>query len=255
MIKACVFLGPTLQSSHVPPTIDVYGPATLGSIYKAAQAGYLRIGLVDGLFGNVPSVWHKEILFALSKGAQVYGAASMGALRAAELYQYGMVGVGRVYWMFRLGVLVDDDEVAVIHGPPELGCMALSEAMVNIRVTLNRMRKAGVISRKSEKAICLRLKNRYFADRSLNDLGEITASLTLERDTKKKIKDHYFDVKADDAIQLCARMCSDPQMATTERLWKFPSTLFWATQFEQMAADIPDLELSRPERVDPVGGI
>jgi hypothetical protein len=74
----------------------------------------------------------------LAAGIPVYGAASMGALRAAELAQFGMVGVGRIFEAYRDGVLEpfdepfeDDDEVAVLHGPPELGHRAMSEALVN----------------------------------------------------------------------------------------------------------------------------
>jgi hypothetical protein len=40
----------------------------------------------------------------------------MGALRAAELHTFGMVGVGRVFEGYRDGVYEDDDEVAVVHG-------------------------------------------------------------------------------------------------------------------------------------------
>ena len=98
-------------------------------------------------FGNVPSVWHKEILFALKSGVAVCGSSSMGALRAAELHAFGMVGFGWVYRAFRRGVLQDDDEVCVLHAVPELNFEALSEAMVNIRCSLRRMRNRGLISR------------------------------------------------------------------------------------------------------------
>ena len=67
----------------------------------------------------------------------MFGAASMGALRAAELAAFGMEGVGAIFEAFREGVLEDDDEVAVIHGPAEFGYPVLSEAMVNIRRTLS----------------------------------------------------------------------------------------------------------------------
>ena len=53
------------------------------------------IGIIDGVFLDVASVWHREILWALSQGVHVFGAASMGALRAAELDGFGMRGVGR----------------------------------------------------------------------------------------------------------------------------------------------------------------
>ena len=66
----------------------------------------------------------------------MFGSASMGALRAAELHSFGMRGVGRIFEAFRDGVLEDDDEVAVVHGPAELGYLSASESMVNIRATL-----------------------------------------------------------------------------------------------------------------------
>ena len=53
-------------------------------------------------------------------------------------------GVGRIFEAFRDGVLEDDDEVAVVHGPPETGYLALSEPMVNIRGTLGRAEAVGV---------------------------------------------------------------------------------------------------------------
>jgi len=84
-----------------------------------------------------PTVWHKEILWAMARGIHVYGSASIGALRAAELYPFGMKGVGGIFAAYRDGVLTDDDEVAVLHGPGELGYPVLTEAMVNIRVTLD----------------------------------------------------------------------------------------------------------------------
>ena len=71
-----------------------------------------------------------------SEGVHVYGAASMGALRAAELDAFGMHGVGYVYRAYADGVLEDDDEVAVAHAGAEHGFRALSDAMVDVRATL-----------------------------------------------------------------------------------------------------------------------
>jgi hypothetical protein len=94
--------------------------------------------LVDGYFEGVPAVWHKEILFALSRGVHVFGAASMGALRAAELDAFGMRGIGRIYEWYAEGTLDADDEVAVAHAPAELSYSALTEPLVNVRATLQR---------------------------------------------------------------------------------------------------------------------
>jgi hypothetical protein len=81
----------------------------------------------------------------MAQGVHVYGAASIGALRAAELHTFGMVGIGPIYEAFRDGVLEDDDEVAMLHGPEELGYPAVTEAMVNMRVTLAAAVARGVL--------------------------------------------------------------------------------------------------------------
>jgi hypothetical protein len=53
--------------------------------------------IIDGLFYHTAPVRHKEILILLAQGVTVIGAASMGALRAAELHPYGMTGVGSIF--------------------------------------------------------------------------------------------------------------------------------------------------------------
>lgn len=143
-----IFLGPTLPLSVARQVLaaDYRPPVAQGDVLRAVQDRPAAIAIIDGYFGNVPAVWHKEILFAMSKGIPVLGAASMGALRAAELHTFGMEGVGAVFQAYADGRLEDDDEVAVTHGPAELGYPCLSEAMVNIRRTLSDAHAAGVLS-------------------------------------------------------------------------------------------------------------
>ena len=113
-MKRCIFIGPSLAGTILDPRIVRFGPAQLGSIYRAAKAQYKIIGLVDGIFGDVPTVWHKEILYALQCGSVVCGSSSIGALRAAELHAYGMQGIGLCYRLYRASVITDDDEVALV---------------------------------------------------------------------------------------------------------------------------------------------
>src|SRR5690606_7891959 len=115
-----VFAGPSLPPGELRarfPEFSFAGPAQCGDVYRAARQRPRAIGLIDGYFDHRLSVWHKELLWALSQAIPVYGAASMGALRAAELDVHGMIGVGVVYELFRRGELEEDDEVAVVHGP------------------------------------------------------------------------------------------------------------------------------------------
>lgn len=133
-----VFGGPSLPKGARErfPGLSFREPARQGDVYLALREQPTAIGIIDGFFDAVPSVWHKEVLWAMHRGVHVLGASSIGALRAAELDSYGMEGVGRVYEAFRDGILEDDDEVAVTHGPAELGHRPLTMAMVSIRETL-----------------------------------------------------------------------------------------------------------------------
>jgi hypothetical protein len=148
-----VFVGPTLSAADVKSVLEdavCLPPVAQGDIVRNLSRDPKAFGIIDGFFERVPAVWHKEILWAMEHGVHVFGSASMGALRAAELHPFGMVGVGRIFEDFRDGVLEDDDEVAVIHGPADSGYVGMSEAMVNIRRTLAKAAEEGVIGRRTE---------------------------------------------------------------------------------------------------------
>jgi hypothetical protein len=176
-MRACIFAGPSLAPRDAAALTDVtlLPPARHGDVYRAVSLLRPRaIGIVDGYFQWVLSVWHKEILWALQQGVHVFGAASMGALRAAELAPFGMRGVGRIFEAYRDGVLAgcgdapfeDDDEVAVVHGPPESGYVAASEAMVNVRCTLAEAERVGLIGSAVRGQLVAIAKGLFFPERS-----------------------------------------------------------------------------------------
>lgn len=163
-----VFTGPTLAADDVRvelPDALVLPPAAQGDVYRAAKHAPGVIGIIDGYFERVPSVWHKEILWAMHEGIHVYGAASMGALRAAELAAFGMVGVGAIYQAFASGALEDDDEVAVAHASAAEGHQALSTALVDIRATLEAAARDGVISADAAAAVIASAKQMFYPER------------------------------------------------------------------------------------------
>jgi hypothetical protein len=147
-VKAYVFTGPTISPAEAIGELEAtyLPPAAEGDVYRAVLHRPQAIGIIDGYFQSVPTVRHKEILWAMSRGIHVFGSASIGALRAAELFPFGMEGVGTVFELYRDGILEDDDEVAVAHGPAETDFVSASEAMVNIRQTLRKAERLGVIS-------------------------------------------------------------------------------------------------------------
>ena len=164
---AVIFAGPSLP----PPTSPIAGiewrpPVRQGDLYLAALSRPAIIGVADGYFEIMPTVWHKEILWAMAQGIHVYGAASIGALRAAELTEFGMKGIGHIYRQFHTGRLTDDDEVAVLHGPVEIDYVQVTDAMVNVRATIDRALQLGVV----EPAFAARLvsiaKSLFYKDRT-----------------------------------------------------------------------------------------
>jgi hypothetical protein len=249
--KICIFVGPT-RLQRIPDQAHIFAPAALGSVFRAVLAGYKVICVIDGYFGNVPSVWQKEILFALKGGVTVCGASSMGALRAAELHAFGMVGFGWVYRAFRRGVLQDDDEVCVLHAVPELNFEALSEAMVNIRYSLKRMRNSRLISRESEMRIASSLKELHFSKRNLpavrsafeHEFGNQGAAKFALYENNK------VDIKGLDAQLMLNAVLSSPIPCKNDG-WQFPATNHWLKQFLAQDGDIPPISRWHPT-CDPI---
>ncbi|WP_445503485.1 TfuA-like protein [Microvirga sp. G4-2] len=173
-MRVVVFCGPTISAAEVREKIDAIclPPAKHGDILRAVEMSPKPrvIAIIDGSFRTVPAVRHKEILWALHQGVHVFGAASMGALRAAELCALGMVGIGSIFADYHSGLIEDDDEVAVEHGPAGLGFLPLSEAMVDIRATLEAALHDGVIGQKTKDHLNDMAKQLFYADRRWSDL-------------------------------------------------------------------------------------
>ena len=207
-MTAYVFLGPSLPLEDARRELDVtyLPPVAQGDIIKLIRRKPTIIGIIDGYFEGVPAVWHKEILFAMAKGAHVLGASSMGALRAAELHPFGMEGVGAVFEAFRDGRLDDDDEVAVTHGPAELGYTPLSEAMVNIRRTLSDAQGHDVISEATRARLEELSKMFHYKDRTFANAIDLAREYGVNRDELDRFASWLptgrIDQKREDALAL-----------------------------------------------------
>ena len=164
--KVLVFVGPTLPAAEVVarrPDVTVLPPVAVGELLTLARRGVAQIAIIDGYFERMAAVWHKEILIALERGIAVWGAASMGALRAAELAPFGMRGVGAIYRDFARGALVADDEVAVAHLPAAYGYRATSDALVNLRDGLAR---APMLTPRTRARLIELARARFYRERS-----------------------------------------------------------------------------------------
>ena len=169
-MRRIAFVGPSIPpnaAQALAPEVTLLPPARAGDVYRAVGHGEARvIGLVDGVFGSVGSVWHKEILFAISRGCQVFGGASMGALRAAECRSFGIRGVGTVYAAYADGELEDDDEVAVSHLDAAFGYECLTVPMVTVRAALSAAVSVGLLPERDHERAVQAAKNVFYADRT-----------------------------------------------------------------------------------------
>jgi hypothetical protein len=230
-----VFIGPTLSVSEASAELDaVYlPPVAQGDVYRVARLNPRAIGIVDGYFQRVPAVWHKEILWAMTQGVHVFGSASMGALRAAELESFGMEGVGAIFEAYRSGLLTDDDEVAVTHASAEAGYALQSEAMVNVRATLAAAEADGVLRPATRAAVERIAKDLFYPDRTYalilrRAVAQTGPAAELEA-LRAWLPGGRVDQKQADAIAMLrrmrARLAADP--APQRATFRLEQTLQW----------------------------
>ena len=207
-MKIIVFAGPSIERATLEAVAGVEWrpPVSQGDVFRAAQTSPNVIAIIDGYFEGVPSVWHKEILWAMAQGIEVYGASSMGALRAAELHPFGMHGVGDIFNAYRDGVYEDDDEVAVLHGPLEMDYRPLSLPMVNARATVQAAVTSEVINSTFAAAVITIAKAIFYQQRDWHAIFRQAAEQGLDADQIDRFE-HWLpqgecDVKRQDALTL-----------------------------------------------------
>lgn len=196
MSDTVIFLGPSLSRSEALSILhaDYRPPIRRGDLAKLPETTRV-VGIIDGEFFQHLAVSSKEILTLLDSGVKVFGAASMGALRAAETYKFGTIGVGEIFRMFKDGILDGDDEVAVVYDP--CSYRQLSEPLVNIRYALQMAVAERAINEVERNYLLQQAKSLYFPERSYKALQSLSASFG-----------EFFrgsvmpDVKREDARQL-----------------------------------------------------
>lgn len=150
--KVLVYVGPSLDSEEVLeriPDVVIRPPAKQSDLISdLLQFEPTHILLIDGEFSQALSVWQKEIIYALQiPGVKaVYGSASMGALRAADLADYGMIGAGRIFRWYDEGVITDESEVSVLYyRRPDGSYVTATVPLVNVRAALDKAVEMGAI--------------------------------------------------------------------------------------------------------------
>lgn len=243
MTRVVIFTGPTSSAESgraLLPQAEFRPPGACGDVLRAVLDGARVIGLVDGYFDHRLSVWHKELLWAMSRGVVVYGAASMGALRAAELAAFGMLGVGEIFEAYARRELEDDDEVAVTHEAADRGYRPTSEAMVNLRATVAVAVRESVLPERAAESLIARQKARFYPERSLRSLTVDAAELLPAHEAERLCRwlGHrgVVNQKRADAEALMRRIVADtaagPPALRRHALPEFPHTNAWQALLE-----------------------
>lgn len=220
--KVVVYAGPTISPDAVHavlPEAQVLSPLARGDLLAGRWNRGDTAVVIDGYFRERRSVGHKEILCLLSEGVDVIGAASMGALRAAELSPYGMRGVGVVYRMYATEEIDGDDEVGVLHGPAVMGYPAQTVALVNLRYGCREGAATNLVPEATGRRIIAAAKALPFTHRSWqeieNRLGEEDRdSLSVLRE---KIGSGEWDLKRLDALSALRAVDTPDAAAPTPR--------------------------------------
>jgi hypothetical protein len=212
-MRSAVFLGPSLDPAAAARALEArfLPPVRRGDLDALLADGVPEaIGIVDGRFFQSLAISPKEVLRAIDAGCRVYGASSMGALRAVELAPYGMIGVGRIYEMYRDEIIDADDEVAMIYDATSL--RALSVPLVNMRVCFAAAVCAGVISPGEAEFSIAAARELYYPERTYRAVLEAVGG-RLGSDKQAALKAYVSarapDAKREDALHMLAVMRDD----------------------------------------------
>ena len=209
MIKI-IFLGPTLKLEKAQEILEAEykPPARKGDFLRLAtrSEGKHLVGLIDGVFlHDYPPSPIEVYQVAQRPNFVLVGSSSLGALRAVELEKFGMRGIGKVFELFKKGILCADDEVAVTYSQGENRLQ--SEAMIDIRFNLFLAKKKRIIDDKCRKILTKQAKGLYFPYRNYETIIDICQKehpLLHEQLEKFRlyITRNKESIKARDAIKL-----------------------------------------------------
>jgi hypothetical protein len=199
--KVIIFTGPSLHPEEAGRILDAdyRPPVGRDDILLALRDKPEVIGVIDGVFHQRPAVSHKELLKALESGVKVVGGSSMGALRASELDEMGMIGIGRVYKAYKSGEIESDDDVAVVFNP-ETGEQH-SEALITMNYNFKRACREGIMSPEDLDELNSTAKKIFYPKRTYRS---VIMKSSLDADKKdilmNYIDEEGIDIKREDAL-------------------------------------------------------
>jgi TfuA protein len=140
-------------------------PIRRQDLLRDIRDGVHVVAIVDGAFEQSMAVSGSEIMDALRAGVVVYGASSMGALRAAELHSVGMIGHGRIFERVARDPFFRDDFLGQMFAIDDGRIRALSQPYVDFEINVERARTQGLVSTREASLLCRLYADLFYADR------------------------------------------------------------------------------------------
>lgn len=208
MVKIIIYAGLSIPYNEAKEILDSHDdveviykrPIQRGDLALALKEHPDIIAIIDGVFHQNSAVGHKEILNVIKNGIEVFGASSMGALRASELDSLGMTGVGYVYSQYATGEVESDDDVAVMLDSESLE--ALSEPLINMKYVFTDAVSKGIISEDEKDELLSIAKKTFYPKRNY---AQTLQESGLSDSAKDKLIDFIRtspDIKKEDAKEL-----------------------------------------------------
>jgi|GEM_PF-3139954 len=239
-----VFSGPSTAGSPVLGTEGVcpHPPVAHGDLYRLRMDPGDAVLIVDGVHQHCAPVRHKEILSLCAAGVRVYGAASIGALRACELRGHGMTGMGKIFRWYRDGRLNSDADVAFAHGDEDVGYPAFTHALVSVHDVCDRLVSAGRLDARAATAVTNIARSVHFTERTTAGLLAAARETRHEpamRAVVASLGDPATDIKRRDAETAIRALTRAPGGGAGAPPPDLPDTSYgreWRLKFSPAAA-------------------
>jgi TfuA protein len=211
-MNRAIFIGPSLSHVEAKKLLTretlIFPPIKRGDLDNL-PTGCSVVGIVDGVFHGELAISPREILLALRRGVVILGSSSMGALRAAELDQFGMIGIGEVYRMYSEQEVTSDGEVAMLFDPETY--VNITQPLVNIRYGIRVALENHVLSHSDAQLLLSRAIKIHYTELDYENLISQSVGVVLEQKQKQFLQFVYnnidkIDLKKKDAMQLVSRI-------------------------------------------------
>jgi len=202
--RPVVFAGVSLSHAEIRELVDAEcrPPIRTGDLDRLRGA-QRTIVIIDGELAGDAVISVDEIERAISRGFDVRGASSVGALRAAEFHERGMRGCGWVYQAFRDGRIFGTEEIAVLYDPQSL--CPLTIPLVTVRFWLDHFVGRGVIGNREVDCAMSALKAVGLGSRTENEIAMRLAGMSIAEGIggeKNTFTHPIYDIEAHDARYL-----------------------------------------------------